>query len=256
MKNPFVALAVAAVALGAAPAALAEESAKDIARKARDRGALNLRDLTAELKLTTKKGDKVKEQVLSTTAKEIDGRAHSRARFIAPAGVAGVTVLTVEGQGNAPDDISIYLPKLKRVRQVAKSQRGQSFMDTDFNYADLGGTGAEEENVKRLADTKVDGRDAYVLIADADESSPYGKVKLFVDKETYVPLRAEYEDKQGKAFKEYRTLKLKKFKDRVLAAESVMKNLQTGSETKMEILKIEESTLGDDAFTERALERG
>lgn len=254
MKTLFV--TVAAMALGLSTAAFAEETAQDIARKARDRGALNLRDLTAELRLTTRKGDGVKEQVLRTTAKEIGGRAHSLARFLSPAGVAGVTVLTVEGQGQAPDDVSIYLPKTKRVRKVAKTQRGQSFMDTDFNYADLGGTGAEEQNVKRLADAKVEGRDAYVLLAEADESSPYGKVKLYVDKQTYVPLQADYEDKAGKPLKQYRTLKLKKFKDRVLAAESVMRNLQTGSETRMEILKIEESTLGDEAFTERALERG
>lgn len=233
-----------------------EESAQEIARKARDRGSLNLRDLTAELKLTTSRGGKSKEQVLRTTSREIDGRGHSLARFLAPAGVVGVGVLTVEGEGDEPDDITLWLPKLKRTRKVAKTQRGQSFMDTDFSYADLGGVGGEEKRVKRLGDGKVDGRDVYVLEGVGDEASPYGKVTLHVDKETYVPLRVQYEDKAGKPFKEYRTLKLRRFKDRVLAAESSMKNLQSGSETKMEILALEEAQLTDEDFTERALERG
>ncbi len=238
--------------------AFAEEpaTARDIARRARERGGLNLRDLTAEVKLTTTRDGKTKEQVLRTTAKEIDGKVHSLARFLLPASVAGVAVLTIEGLGDDADDISIWLPKLKRVRKVATSQRGQSFMDTDFNFADLGGTGAEEENVERLADEKVDGRDAYVLRGEGGEGSPYGKVTLYVDKETWVPLKVEYQDRDGKPFKRYRTVKLKKFKDRVLAAESVMENLQSGSKTTLEILKLEASTLGDEAFSERALERG
>ncbi|MBX5483018.1 MAG: outer membrane lipoprotein-sorting protein [Myxococcaceae bacterium] len=254
-RNALVAL-VLGVPLLAASAARAEESAKEIARKARDRGALNLRDLTAELKLSTTRNGVTKEQVLRTTAREINGRAHSLAKFLQPAGVAGVTVLTIEGGEGEPDDISIYLPKLKRVRKVARSQRGQSFMDTDFQYADLGGTSAEDEDLKRLLDTKVQGRDVYVLKGHGDEASPYGDVVMYVDKETFVPLQVDYEDKDGKPFKKYQTLKLKKFKDRVLAAESVMENLQSGSKTRMEILKIEEQTLGEEAFTERGLERG
>ena len=42
----------------------------------------------------------------------------------------------------------------------------------------------------------------------------------------------------------------------MLAAESVMENLQTNTKTQMTIIKLEDSTLGDEAFTERALERG
>src|SRR5687768_6282362 len=105
-------IALATVVVLASTLALAEDTAKDIARKARDKGALNLRDLTAELKLSTQKGDKLKEQVLRTTAREINGRSHSLARFLSPATVLNVTVLTIEGEGDAPNDISIYLPKL------------------------------------------------------------------------------------------------------------------------------------------------
>jgi len=249
-------LVLAALLWGAVAVSAPSESAEEIARKSRDRGALNLRDLTAEVKLTTTRGQKTKVQVLRTTAKEIDGRSHSLARFLAPPGVDGVMVLTIEGLKDEPDDISIYLPKLRRVRKVATSQRGQSFMDTDFNYADLAGTGAEHEGVKRLSDAKVDGRDAYVLEAAVRGDSPYGKVILRVDKESYVPLRVDYTDREGRPFKHYEALKLRRFKGRILAAESVMKNLQSGSETRMEILRIDEGTLGGEAFTERALERG
>ncbi len=246
-----------ALCLTVATAALAEESAAEISKKSREKGALNLVGLTAELKLVTVGPDgKAKEQVLTTTSKKLGGKSHALARFSQPAGVAGVAVLTIEGPAGEGDEVSLYLPKLKRVRKVAKSDRGKAFMDTDFSYADIAGNGARDEDVKRLADEKVEGRDCWVLTGQGGEASPYGAVRLSVDKETYVPMKVEYQDKAGKPFKRYRTLKLKAFKDRTLAAESVMENLQTGSKTQMTVLKLEESTLGDEAFSERALERG
>ncbi len=257
-KTPACLLCAVLVALLASLPARAEESAADIARKSRERGALNLLGLSAELKLTTVgKGGQRKEQVVTTTARKIGARTHSLVRFLQPAGVAGVAVLTVEGAGGEASDISLYLPKLKRVRKVARTQRGQAFMDTDFTYADLGGTGGERDETLRLVgETKLLDRLAWVLRGKAGPDSPYGEVTLYVDKETYVPTKVEYTDKEGKPLKVYRASALKRFKDRVIAAKSEMENLQTGSRTILEVLKLDAATLGDEAFTERALERG
>ncbi|MDP2276070.1 MAG: outer membrane lipoprotein-sorting protein [Archangium sp.] len=240
-----------------ASAAFAEETAAEISKKSRERGALNLVGLTAEMKLVSIAADgKSKEQVLTSTSKTINGKSHALARFSAPAGVSGVAVLTIAGEQGQGDDVSLYLPKLKRVRKVAKSDRGKAFMDTDFSYADIGSNGTRDEDTKRLEDSKIEGRDCFVLEGKGDDSSPYGQVKMFVDKQTWVPMQVEYSDKSGKPLKRYRTLKLKQFKERVLAAESVMENLQSGTKTQMTVLKLEDSTLGDEAFTDRALERG
>ena len=196
--NRFVTLGVVLVAA----AALAEETAAEISRKSRERGALNLVNLSAELKLVSTSADgKAKEQVLSTSSKNIGGKNHALSRFIQPAGVAGVAFLTIEGGPGEADDISLYLPKLKRVRKVAKTERGKAFMDTDFSYADIASNGARDEDNKRLPDDKVDGRDVFVLQGKGGDDSPYGEVKLFVDKQTWVPLKVEYADKAGKPFK-------------------------------------------------------
>lgn len=242
----------------AAAVVAAEPSAAELARRSREAGALNLVDLTAELKLTTTgKDGKAKEQVLRSSARRIGGRMHGVARFSAPAGVAGVAVLTVEGGPGEADAVTLYLPKLKRTRKVASGQRGDAFMQTDFSYADLGAPGGvREDAVTREKDDVVDGRPTYVLRSKGEGDSPYGEVRVWIDRETFVPLRATYADRVGKPLKEYRALKLRKFEGRVLAATSSMKNLQTGSATTVEVLSLDRSTLGDDAFTERALERG
>jgi len=232
-------------------------SAKEISQRSRDRGALNLVGLTAQLRLvTTDKDGKAKEQVLTTSSKKIDGRSHVVTRFSQPAGVAGVAFLTLEGQNGEADDISLYLPKLKRVRKVAKQERGRAFMDTDFSYSDIASNGGRDEDFVRQGDEKAEGRDCYVIKGKGGADSAYGEVTLWVDKQFYVPMRIDYADKDGKPFKKYRTLKLKAYKDRTIAAESLMENVQGGSKTQMTVLSLEEATLGDDAYTERALERG
>jgi hypothetical protein len=238
--------------------ARAEESVADIARKSRERGALNLLGLSAQLKLTTvTKDGKRKEQVVTSSAKKIGERTHSLVRFLQPAGVAGVAVLTVEGAKGEAAEISLYLPKLKRVRKVANTQRGQAFMDTDFAYADLGGTGGEsDDSMKKVGESKVLDRLVWVLAGKAGADSPYGEVKVYVDQQTYVPTQVEYTDKEGKPFKVYRAAQLKQFKDRVIASRASMENLQTGSVTTIEVVQLEEAQPGDEAFTERALERG
>lgn len=238
--------------------ALAAESPPEIARKSREQGSLNLLDRKAELKLTstTKDGTR-KEQVLTSMARRIDGRLHSMSRFTAPPSAAGVAVLTVEGAAGEGASVALYLPKLRRVRKVAASQRGESFMQTDFSYADLAGTGAvRDEQMKREADEVVEGRRTFVLTGRPGEESPYRDVRVWIDQETYVPLRASYTDRDGKPFKTYRALKLKRSAERTFAAEAVMENLQKGTSTRLEVLRLDPSNAGDDAFTERALERG
>ena len=198
----------------------------------------------------------MKEQVLSTSSKKLDGRSRVVTRFEQPAGVAGVAFLTVEGQAGEADDISLYLPKLKRVRKVARQERGRAFMDTDFSYSDIASNGGRDEDFAKQADEKVEGRDCYVIKGKGGEDTPYGDVTMWVDRQFYVPMKVDYGDKENKPLKRYRTLKLKSFKDRTVAAESVMENLQTGSKTQMTVLQLNDAPVGDESFTERALERG
>lgn len=252
---PCAALAVALLLPAVAPA---EEPVAEISRKARERSALNLVGVRAELRLTTEgKDGRKREQQLTSTARRVEGRLRSLARFSQPPGVAGVAVLTMEGAAGEPADISLWLPRLKRVRKVARTQRGQSFMDTDFNYADLGGSGGEgDSGLSKVGEATVLERPAHMLRGKGGPDSPYGLVTVYVDKETYVPLKVEYEDKEGKPYKVYRALELKRFGERTLAGRAEMENVQSGSRTTLELLKLEEVQLGDEAFTERALERG
>src|SRR6476469_3184305 len=109
MRRALLSLLSLAVLIPAV--ARADETAAEISKKSRERGALNLVGLQADLKLTTTTKDgKVKEQVLSSAAKKVNGRDASIAKFSKPDAVSGVAILTLSGEGNSGDDIAMYLP--------------------------------------------------------------------------------------------------------------------------------------------------
>jgi outer membrane lipoprotein-sorting protein len=178
-------------------------------------------------------------------------------RFKAPPDIAGVALLAVEGQNGAADDVLLFLPKIKRSRRIAASQRGQSFMDTDFSYADFSGSGSvDEKSAERLADEKVDAADCYVLSGKAPADSPYRTVKAWIDKANSVPRKVEYYGAEGTLTKRLTANKVGALNGRTLALESTMESLASGTRTTVTIHSLETGAFADEAFTERGLERG
>src|SRR6185295_14573913 len=56
--------------------------------------------------------------------------------FLTPAEVKGTAFLAFTHKGRSADQW-LYLPALKRVRQITASSRGESFVGTDLSYHDL-----------------------------------------------------------------------------------------------------------------------
>ena len=258
MKRVLVFLA--AVALLAPLRAFADgPSAREIVKAASDKGAANLLDLKAEITLvTTDKAGAAKTRKMSMASKKIGGKVSSLVRFRAPPDVAGIALLAVEGGAGKADELTLYLPAFKRTRRVAQGQRGSSFADTDFSYADFsrGGGSVNEDAGKRLPDEKLLEREVYVVEGPAETGSPYATVRGFFEKKTFLPLRIEMLDKDGSKLKTYSVKKLTEVSGRTLAGEAVMENHKTGSATSITLDKVEVGAPPDELFTERGLERG
>jgi hypothetical protein len=57
-------------------------------------------------------------------------------RFIEPADVRGTSMLIVDNEEDQ-DEMWIYLPALKRTRRIVTSEKGKSFMSSEFSNADM-----------------------------------------------------------------------------------------------------------------------
>jgi hypothetical protein len=245
---------LALILLSARPT-FAEETAAQIAHRARDQGSLNLVGLKAEMRLTNvEKGGAASVREVVTQSRKIDAVTHTITRFLSPPDVAGVALLVVAGTGGAPDQISLYLPKIRRARKIAQSDRGQPFMESEFSYADFSGDSVDEATSHREKDGVVNGKPVFVL-SGAPSAATYKKVVASIDTATYVPMRVEYYDDQG-LLKVYTVQKVELRDGRTLATEMSMENQRTGRKTIVSVGKTAPVEAPEAAFTERALERG
>jgi negative regulator of sigma E activity len=150
------------------------------------------------------------------------------------------------------------MPAMAKTRRISSSQRNASFVGTDFSYADLDNRDIEDSTKKKLPDEAVGGQSCYVVeVVPTDPQSQYGRVQLWIAKQTWLPLRIRFWGKSGTEIKRFTTQEVKKVQDRWLITESKMVDLKREHTT---VFKVVEVTLRKDIdleqFTVRALERG
>lgn len=182
-------------------------------------------------------------------------------RFLEPADVKGVGLLTIE-HSDRDDDQWLYLPALKKVRRISSSDQGDSFMGTDYTYEDIRSEKLDKHVYNLIGEEVIDGNECYIIEAlPADEQqkkdSGYSRRELWLRKDLFLRVYAKYYNKKGEHFKtEVR-------KDIVEAAPGMyrpnlmeMKNLKTGHMTRITFddRKLN-SGLDDKLFTERMLKR-
>jgi hypothetical protein len=163
-----------------------------------------------------------------------------RLRVERPTDLRGSSYLVIEKQGE--DEMFMYLPATQRVRRVTTAMISDSLWGTDFSYEDVkqmqGITLAGA--VRRLEDATVGERPVYVLELESQANVPsaYSKVVSFVDRDTCVALKTEFYE-QGAAPRKLLTAdpgQLLSENDRWSARELDMRDLQTGTATRLRVL--------------------
>jgi predicted RND superfamily exporter protein/outer membrane lipoprotein-sorting protein len=235
--------AVAALALGgfivlAQPGdALAQESALAVMQKNALASKVQDSVTQATFTLISKDGSQRVRQTEGQTRLQDGGSDNMRrVRFTAPADIKGTSILLIE-RSKADDDMWLYLPALGKVRRLAAANKKDSFVGTDFSYADVMGHKPEQWTHKLLADEAVDGAPCFVvesLPADdgVRQTSGYGKRVSWVAKANFVALRTEIWDTALQPLKRITAADIQPVgKQRWQAMRTEAQNLQTGHRT-------------------------
>ena len=173
--------------------------------------------------------------------------------YTAPKRVKGDKILML----NEGDDIWFYTPKTDRVRHLASHARRQKVQGSDFAYEDIAGGNIEEDyTYKLLGEDKVDDTQCYEFELIPTETGPhYSKLVLWADKEKFITRQIDYYE-DDELLKRLECSDIKLVDKHWVAMKLVMRNLQEGGETVMEIDEIEFNIkLDDDIFTTRNLKR-
>jgi len=123
--------------------------ADQVMSKTRDLTITNSISSTISLAII-EKGGSVRERTISMIAKSYpDGAEKRLIRFIDPPDVRGTSMLIVDNE-NSSDEMWIYLPALKKTRRIVSSEKGKSFMSSEFSNADMSSPALSDFNNKHL----------------------------------------------------------------------------------------------------------
>ncbi len=170
--------------------------------------------------------------------------------FLSPADIKGVGFLSL-----SEDKMYLYLPAFRKVRRIASHIKNEDFMGTDFSYEDMAETEYTDDYTATL---ETEEANQYVLELkprpDADVS--YSKQRMWVDKETFIPIKTEYYSKREKLIKVLTFENIKQVDGYWFPMKMTMETLKTGHRTVLEMDKIKHDTgLSDRFFTTRNLKK-
>ncbi|HSH68290.1 MAG TPA: outer membrane lipoprotein-sorting protein, partial [Deferrisomatales bacterium] len=84
----------------------------------------------------------------------------------------------------------------------------------------------------------------------------FASYRLWIDKTTFLPVKAEYTDPQGKVYRRVEALKIETVGGYPTVTESRVEDLTTGGNTVMTFSKVEyDQGIDEDIFTERYLRK-
>ena len=217
-----------------------------------------------QLAVVSRRGDEARRDLEVFTKRYGDDGSRSIMFFHAPPQVEGIGFLQWTA-AREPDRQWLYLPALKRVRQISGGARTESFAGTDFSYEDL----AIMQDVLDWGEDRAAGRlvgnetiDAHV--SDIIELTPtpaaevsYGTIRLWLSRDDQLVRKFEFVGSDGQLAK---TLLLSDVRQEgaIPAAHHLeIRNERSGSHTTVDLTALRYDTgLDDDFFTQRRLEKG
>jgi hypothetical protein len=208
----------------------------------------------------TAKNGSTTERVIDQYGKDsAQGKSRTVIVFQQPASVRGTRFLTMENTaGN--DDQWIFLPNLGKVRRIASSEGGSSFMGTDMSYADLSASSrdVDEDTHTLLREEQYEGASCYVIQSiPKDASYQYAKMILWIDKTTLVNYKIEAYDRRGTLVKTLVSSGFRDVQGFLTPQQLKVTTIAAGTSTTVytDIIKYND-TIPESVFTTRFLETG
>ena len=155
--------------------------------------------------------DRQRTRELTLYAKDYDDSTRTLTRFSAPADISGTGYLNYDWTDAERDDDSwLYLPALQRVKRLASSETSDSFLGSDFTYADINGIELDWYDYSFVSESEeIDGQDCWVIDIvpkasvreKAEEATGYSRLRAWISKENLVQIRAQAWELRGNRIK-------------------------------------------------------
>jgi outer membrane lipoprotein-sorting protein len=259
MKKTIATLAIFILASVAGYSALkAENDATEIMKKSHMAYYYAADDGVAEvtMKIVNKKG---KERTREFTMLRLDlvegGEQKYYTYFKKPSDVSRLTFMVWKNP-DANDNRWLYVPAVDLVKQISADDKNSSFVGSDFTYEDVSGRHWSEDKHSLLSENETLGdRTAYLISSTpVDDYDGFAEKKSWIDKTSYLPLKEEYYDKDGKLIRVFTADKIETIDEIETVTQRTMKDVEDEQHTTVYFDNISYNTgVTDDIFTERYL---
>lgn len=174
--------------------------------------------------------------------------------FRCPADVEGTAFLNYDKPGQ--EDVQyLFQPAFEDVRdaprRIHSSEKGNSFMGSDFTYEDMQATDIDDYNYELLGEETIVRDQCYKIEAtpteDNDDTS-YSKRIIWVSQDKWLPLRIQFFDENEDLLKTLEFKRISQISGIYTPQLMVMFNTQTKSGTKLETTDIQYYTQGNAPF--------
>ena len=180
-------------------------------------------------------------------------KSKSLLRFVKPDIVngAGFLIWSNRSGGNKQ---WLFLPKLKTAKQIDSKAKTQRFMNTEFSYEDLESFNQSDEQYFLNDEENIDGLNCYIVEIIGHTQTQYKRRLAWIDSESWLLHKIEFFDKSNKLFKILTISEYKSLENYHFASKMIMKNIQTGCQTIMDVSEIKYNIdLPDSYFTKESL---
>ncbi|MBL7224275.1 MAG: outer membrane lipoprotein-sorting protein [Candidatus Brocadiae bacterium] len=240
----------------AVPALAGEPSVDEIVAKANQTAYYQADDGRANVHMTiTDAQGRTRERKFTILRRDVKDGADQKfyVYFQEPADVRKM-VYMVWKHVDKDDDRWLYLPALDLVKRIAATDKRTSFAGSHFLYEDVSGRSTEDDTHTLVETTAAH----YVLknVPKDPKSVEFSSFQIWIDKRTFMPMKAEYLGKDGKKSRVVEALEVKDIQGFPTVVKSRVQDLKSGGNTVSEFSSIKYNIqLPDDIFTERYLRR-
>ena len=236
-----------------------QPEALEIMGRSRDLTLTGSMSADIHMSITEKKGSSRYRTIEMTSKEYQDGQEKRFIKFLEPADVRGTAMLIIDNK-NIADEMWIYLPALKKTRRIVSSEKGKSFMSSEFSNADMSSPTVTDFRYKHL---ELSGSNNQWIIESipmndgkADEYG-YSRKISYISIDRCQVLKMEFYNFDNELYKTIEIKSIYPLPDgKFIIKDMIANNIMTNRKSEIVMSNISEGTKVDDSvFTLQNLER-
>lgn len=247
----------------------AEMSAREVMEAVDQRADGETREANYTMVLIDRR-ERERSRELTILSKDYGEDTRTLSTFASPADIRGTAYLNYDWDDPDRDDDSwLYLPAMQRVRRIASSDTSDSFLGSDFTFADINGIEVTWYDYRFVNESEmIDGQEVWIIEATpraelkdkAEDATGYSRMQAWIRKDNFVQIRAQAWELRGNRIKYFTASDIRQVDGIWTVHRQQAVTTRNGRQEHASVLQLNtiryNIDIDDDVLTTEAMQRG